>query len=262
MRRLSRVESAIRKNFIFYIFLRRLAPFICKFIDLEEGFSFSRKIRPVADRYCILDIGSNDGTSINMFRRYFPSTKIIAVDPIQTPRFKLKNITLIKIALSDKVGSRSLVTPTVNGKQLTQYSSFYKEKMISQICADMNLDESEVSTIVNEVNFNTVDNLGFAPFFIKIDVEGAELEVLRGALTVIKSFNPVILVEIQNRGTHLEVQKLLSNFGYINIDPDKTNLDPGAATYSYKPFEFKVKTNNYVWINPNTSISWQLSKGS
>ena len=80
--------------------------------------------------------------------------------------FKLKNITLIKCALSEKQGSRTLVTPIVNGKQLTQYSSFYKEKMISQICSDMNLAETEVSTIVNEVIFNTVDNLGVDPFFI------------------------------------------------------------------------------------------------
>ena len=180
MKRFSSFENSIRKNFFIYIFLRRLAPFICKFIDLEEGFSFSKQIRPLNVDYCILDVGSNDGTSIRMFRRYFSFAKIIAVDPIATPRFKLRNVTLIRTALSEKEGIRKLVTPIVNGKQLTQYSSFYKEKMISQICSDMALLETEVSTIVNEVSFNTVDNLGVTPFFIKIDVEGYEYTVLSG----------------------------------------------------------------------------------
>jgi FkbM family methyltransferase len=251
MKRFSSFENSIRKNFFIYIFLRRLAPFICKFIDLEEGFSFSKKIRPLSSDFSILDVGSNDGTSIRMFRRYFPLVKIFAVDPITTPRFKLKNVTLIKTALSDKVGSRTLVTPIVNGKQLTQYSSFYKEKMISQICSDMALLETEVSTIVNEVSFNTIDNLGVNPFFIKIDVEGAELEVLKGALNVIKMYGPVILVEIQNHKSYLEIKEFLAPHGYINIDPKKKSTNSKSS-------DFEQETNNYVWINPTNQISWDF----
>jgi len=251
MKRFSGFENSIRKNFFIYIFLRRLAPFVCKFIDLEEGFSFSKQIRPLSSDYCILDVGSNDGTSIRMFRRYFPLVKIIAVDPITTPRFKLKNVTLIKTALSDKAGNRSLVTPIVNGKQLTQYSSFYKEKMISQICSDMELLETEVSTIENEVSFNTIDNLGIAPFFIKIDVEGAELEVLKGALNVIKNYNPVVLVEIQNHKSYLEIKELVAPHGYINIDPKKKSTNSKSS-------EFEEKANNYVWINSINPISWDF----
>jgi FkbM family methyltransferase len=258
MKRFSGFENSIRKNLFIYIFLRRLAPFVCKFIDLEEGFSFSRQVRPLSADFCILDVGSNDGTSIRMFRRYFPLVKILAVDPITTPRFKLKNVTLIKTALSDKAGVRALVTPIVNGKQLTQYSSFYKEKMISQICSDMALLETEVSTIVNEVSFITIDNLGVTPFFIKIDVEGAESEVLRGSLNVIKKFNPVILVEIQNGQSYQEIKELLSINGYINIDPSKKSAGPIDKVLVNKASEFVKGTNNYVWINPANPISWDF----
>ena len=258
MKRFSSFENSIRKNFFIYIFLRRLAPFICKYIDLEEGFSFSKQIRPLSSDFCILDVGSNDGTSIRMFRRYFPLVKIFAVDPITTPRFKVKNVTLIKAALSDKAGIRTLVTPIVNGKQLTQYSSFYKEKMISQICSDMALYETEVSTIVNEVSFNTIDNLGVTPFFIKIDVEGAELEVLNGSLNVIKKYNPVILVEIQNYQSYQEIKELLSSYGYINIDPTKKSTDSINKAAMRKTSDFEKGTNNYVWINPTNPISWDL----
>jgi FkbM family methyltransferase len=258
MKRFSGFENLIRKNFFIYIFLRRLAPFVCKFIDLEEGFSFSKQVRPLSVDYCILDVGSNDGTSIRMFRRYFPLVKIFAVDPITTPRFKLKNVTLIKTALSDQAGIRTLVTPIVNGKQLTQYSSFYKEKMISQICSDMALPETEISTIVNEVSFNTIDKLGVTPFFIKIDVEGAELEVLKGALNVIKMCNPVILVEIQNHKSYLGIKETLSLHGYINIDPNKKSANSMEKLAMSKTSDFEQDTNNYVWINPANPISWDF----
>ena len=258
MKRFSSFENTIRKNCFIYIFLRRLAPFVCKFMDLEEGFSFSKKIRPLSSDFCILDVGSNDGTSIRMFRRYFPLAKIFAVDPITTPRFKVKNVTLIKAALSNKAGNRTLVTPIVNGKQLTQYSSFYKEKMISQICSDMALLETEVSIIVNEVSFNTIDNLGVTPFFIKIDVEGAELEVLKGSLNVIKKYNPVILVEIQNHKSYLEIKELLAPYGYINIDPKKKSTDSINKAAMRKTSDFEKGTNNYVWINHTNPISWDF----
>ena len=258
MLQFSGFENLVRKNFYIYIFLRRLAPYICKFIDLEEGFSFSKHIRPLSVNYCILDVGSNDGTSIRMFRRYFPLVKIIAVDPITTPRFKLKNVTLIKTALSDKAGIRKLVTPIINGKRLTQYSSFYKEKMISQICSDMELQETEISTIVNEVSFNTVDNLLVTPFFIKIDVEGAELEVLKGSINVIEKHNPVIFAEIQNDKSYQDIKELLNIYGYINIDLSKKFTYPiNKAAIDEIP-AFEVGTRNYVWINPTHPISWDF----
>jgi len=258
MKRFSGFENSVRKNFFIYIFLRRLAPFICRFIDLEEGFSFSKQIQPLSAKYCILDVGSNDGTSIRMFRRYFPLVKIVAIDPITTPRFKLKNVTLIKSALSEKEGSRTLVTPIVNGKQLTQYSSFFKEKMITQICSDMDLVEAEVSTIVNEVNFNTIDNLGIDPFFIKIDVEGAELEVLKGSLNVINKCNPVILVEIQNGNSYEAIKELLSDYGYINISSEEKSRTLISKDSITPISNFEEGTNNYVWINPSKPVSWHF----
>jgi FkbM family methyltransferase len=258
MKRFNGFENSVRKNFFIYIFLRRMAPFVCRFIDLEEGFSFSKQIQPKSSNYCILDVGSNDGTSIRMFRRYFPLVKIIAIDPIATPRFKLKNVTLIKNAVSEKQGTRTLITPVVNGKQLTQYSSFYKEKMISQICADMDLVETEVSVIVYEVNFNTIDNLKVEPFFIKIDVEGAELEVLKGSLNVIKRFNPVILVEIQNSNSYLAIKELLSDYGYINISQDKKSRKRISKDSITPISNFEEGTNNYVWINPSKPVSWHF----
>ena len=68
--------------------------------------------------------------------------------------------------------------------------------MISQICSDMALLETEVSTIVNEVSFNSIDTLGVTPFFIKIDVEGFEQQVLMGGRQMLAANGyPKILFE-------------------------------------------------------------------
>ena len=130
--------------------------------------------------------------------------------------------------------------------------------MISQICSDMALLETEVSIIVNEVSFNTIDNLGVTPFFIKIDVEGAELEVLKGALNIIKKFNPVILVEIQNNKAYLEIKETLSNYGYINIDPGKKSADRILVGAINAHSGFEEGSNNYVWVNPTNPVSWDF----
>lgn len=259
MKKFNSIENSIRKSFFIYIFLRKLAPFICRFIDLEEGFSFSKNILPTNNNFVILDVGSNDGTSIQMFRRYFPKIRIIAVDPIEKPRFKLKNITLIKSALSDEVGVRNLVTPVINGKQLSQYSSFYKDRMIDQICFDMDLKREKVSTIITEVNFNTVDNLDIQPFFIKIDVEGAELLVLKGAVEIIDKMAPVILIEIQNQENYKEIKNFLSKFGYINIEPSRAKETGESESTIIEINDFRLNTNNYVWINPSRQQSWRFN---
>ena len=58
---------------------------------------------------------------------------------------------------------------------------------------------------LDQYNYNDVD-------FIKIDVEGWEPKVLRGAKKTIDRCNPVICVEI-NKGDH-ESQWLLESWGY------------------------------------------------
>jgi FkbM family methyltransferase len=259
MKKFNSIENSIRKNFFIYFFLRKIAPFVCRFIDLEEGFNFSKNISPTNNDFVILDIGSNDGTSIQMFRRYFPKIRIIAVDPIEKPRFKLKNVTLIKSALSDAIGIRNLVTPVINGKQLSQYSSFYKDRMIDQICFDMDLESEKVLTIITEVNFNTVDNLDIQPFFIKIDVEGAELLVLKGAAEIIDKMAPVILVEIQNQENYKEIKNFLSKFGYINIEPSRAKETGESESTIIEINDFRLNTNNYVWINPGRQQSWRFN---
>jgi hypothetical protein len=53
---------------------------------------------------------------------------------------------------------------------------------------------------------------------MKIDVEGHELEVLKGAAGLVEQDKPVLLIEIEERhcpGNLKEVPKWLARFGYL-----------------------------------------------
>lgn len=55
---------------------------------------------------------------------------------------------------------------------------------------------------------------------IKIDVEGSDLEVLRGAEKVIEEFHPLIIVEVNHMPNKDDVRNFLINKGYVFEERD------------------------------------------
>jgi FkbM family methyltransferase len=62
-----------------------------------------------------------------------------------------------------------------------------------------------------------------APDFMKIDVEGAELDVLRGAKRVLQTARPVIVAEVREGNTAAQIKDMMAEFGY-----GWEHLAPGA----------------------------------
>jgi FkbM family methyltransferase len=54
-----------------------------------------------------------------------------------------------------------------------------------------------------------------APALIKIDVEGAEVEVLQGAENTIRNCRPILMIELH--GTNHAVSDILEDFGYMAL---------------------------------------------
>lgn len=58
------------------------------------------------------------------------------------------------------------------------------------------------------------------PSVLKIDVEGAELEVLKGGQSIIAQARPTIICEVTNQATAPEIGHLLRGLGYQMYDAD------------------------------------------
>ena len=69
-----------------------------------------------------------------------------------------------------------------------------------------------------------IKNIGF----IKIDVEGHELEVIKGAKETINKYNPILLVEIEKRHSKEseETINFINNLGYECFFTSEKNLIP------------------------------------
>jgi len=58
---------------------------------------------------------------------------------------------------------------------------------------------------------------------IKIDAEGAEVEVLEGALEVLRRFRPKLLIEVR-RSIYPRVMRILGGLGYVVEELDGSNI--------------------------------------
>ncbi len=178
----------------------------CKHID-----------RLVKERGLALDIGANQGLYSyrlhQLFREVhaFEANEGIAADLIA---FRARNVRVHVVGLSDKEGSATLYVPEVKGRQLHGWASLDPGN-----CADADrvVSKNVLLTTLDTFELRGVD-------FIKIDVEGHELAVLRGAEETLRSCLPRLLIEIR-ADTLPSVIKYLSAFGYQQVDD--LGLSPG-----------------------------------
>ena len=91
------------------------------------------------------------------------------------------------------------------------------------------------------------------PDFIKIDVEGAELFVLRGAREILAVSRPLVLVEMKAEtlaasGTDKhEIQELLAGYGYVASFPYRRKW------YRARDVS-EVKSRNLLWFDPAVRV--------
>jgi FkbM family methyltransferase len=141
-----------------------------------------------------VDVGSHAGTYAHeMARRGSGATLAFEPNPDLHPcadGTKASPYLLLPIALSDRCGSAVMRVPVTHGIRRYGRSSISAG---NHFCTDRLHRELAVQT-------RTLDSFGLPPVgFIKIDVEGHELAVLRGAERTIERDRPNVLVESERR---------------------------------------------------------------
>lgn len=128
----------------------------------------------------------------------------------------LANARLVPKALTDHVGREILYLEDLSGQNNTLLKHFAAfEHKVEKAFVSVGYREMEVDVTSIEV---FVQEEGVVPYFIKIDVEGAELNVLMGAGRVIDEARPAFLVEV-NEGCHEpEIYDFFFAHGYRIFD--------------------------------------------
>jgi len=148
----------------------------------------------INEKILLIDIGGNTGYWAQEFIYIFPKTSIVAFEPDKRAAKKYRerfngksDVTLHEVALSDNSGSAKLMMTTSSTfSSLEQYTLETKGKSEA-------VDSIEVKKIpLNDVEVNTD---GFDKVFVKIDVQGHEVPVVRGGGKLLERAD-IVLVEL------------------------------------------------------------------
>jgi FkbM family methyltransferase len=196
----------------------------CDYYDCMSEFVMQRVLK--SDSTCV-DIGCHLGDVLEPMLRFAPRGEFFAFEPLpklfahlQTRFGRDERVKLFNLALSDKEGD-DVFQHVVNAPA---YSGFRRTDGTRP-------DETVEAITVRKARLDHILD-GAEIDLIKIDVEGAELQVLRGGLETIRKSKPYILFEhaghAQYYGTKSEeIFELLQNECELNISLLDTFLRGG-----------------------------------
>lgn len=164
-----------------------------------------------------LDIGSNLGFYSYGLRNSF--LKIYAFEPIDfnsrfLANYNSKKVRIFNMACSDVEGVDNLHVPIINQKLDYAYAGI----SVNKNYGNFKLIEIK-KLVIDSLNLVDID-------FIKIDVEGHELNVVVGASETIKKYRPVILAELELRH-RLDAVATFSKYLYTLADYQGFFLENG-----------------------------------
>lgn len=191
---------------------------------------------PRRERELFLDIGGNRGQSIIAMRRFRPGVPIVSFEPnpamfawLQRRFGRLPGLELRRLALGARPGSVTLHIPSYGGFEYDGLATTEASKARA-FFSDETLyfyDPDKVSVATHCVPQVTLDSLGLAPSFVKIDVEGGELAVLRGATETLRRHRPVLMLE--RWYADAGIAPLLGRLGYREVTPSADGFVPGTS---------------------------------
>ena len=199
-----------------------------------------------------IDVGAEKGNYTKEVLKYFPNIKVFIFEPskihhtkLNTNFGKLPNVHISDLALSNNTGKQKLYFD----EEGSAFSSLFKRRL-DHFNIYMNYSE-EIETIRFD-EFWKQQNIKGIIDYVKLDVEGYELNVLAGMGDLLKIIG---LIQFEFGGTNIDSRTYFQDFWYLFKDYNfsiyritPTLLLP-INKYS-ESHEF-FKTTNYIAVNNN-----------
>jgi FkbM family methyltransferase len=180
----------------------------------------------------VLDLGSNVGFYTLLAAELVASSgRVYAFEPVQRnieflrrhiALNKMTNVTVIQAAVCESTGRRRF--------------QFHKSAAMGHLS---DAGQTEVSTVTLD---DFVFKWGASPNAIKIDVEGAELSVLKGAREMLSQHRPALLLATHSRSLRDQCLDLIAEHGYL-VRAIGSNDPEGADEFLAIPSPTKQKSS-------------------
>lgn len=189
---------------------------------------FIDKLKP---DMCIIDVGSDNGYYTIIFGKLVGDKgKVISFEPIPWASERtlenvklnnLNNVTVNSFALSDENGFAFMIDPGNDSRIST--------------CSDAEPISGKMEIKLEKFDDYILKNPEEKIDFIKIDCEGAEMNILLGMTDVINNFNPKFLIEIHKEKLKLFDKTEKDIFDFMEASGYKNDLinkvDGGIEEY-------------------------------
>ena len=207
------IKKILKSN----IFLIVLAEKISTYFNIN--FEHEYKIVKFIKNPIIFDVGAHKGESIVNFLKQNNDSLIYSFEPnihtykiVKKKFYQNNKIKIYNYAISKKK-LLFLYIPKIYFFYLTLWASFDKDFLIDRWKKFTSIKINKIKIIKIKIKSITMDSIKILPNLLKIDTEGAELEVIKSGIKLIKRNTPVIILEF-NKNNFFNIKNLLTKYNY------------------------------------------------
>ena len=216
-----------------------------------------RIMSAIDDRFfidkCLVDVGANRGQTIQSFRLY-SDAPVFSFEPQENlaeyiKNRRLHNSFILPYGLGRMLGSMEIFIPVYRGIVFDGLASTSKKEAEIFFRPDRFFfyDKSKLEIRQQTIEIKTLDSFALKPAVLKIDVQGAELSVLKGALKTIIDHQPIIFLERPSEYSEIKFLKELNYDGYILKGRKLIRSDFGYNVIF-------LRKGHFSWITKNLQL--------
>jgi FkbM family methyltransferase len=143
----------------------------------------------------VFDVGANLGSFCYAVRRTKQPVQVVAFEPApllaQRLRRLFKDVEVLQVALSDRRTTATFRVPYIDGRRHHSRGSLAR-MMDTDRFSEITVHTDSLDNVFKTLKLPRLD-------LVKIDVEGHELEVIKGGEQTLRTHQPALLVEIEQR---------------------------------------------------------------